>query len=178
MRSLQIGRAQCAHVAIKTGERALRKMLQSRRGGFSVLRFTKRGRGTAAHVGGITFGLSQSAVDFHQVIQLCCVCLRSSRYTWRSVAAVVYYPNCIIALCLRGYNVSRCICHGAPRLVSPHLISPRARSVKWLNCFVHAITKLLTIYNQPGRILSRTLLTDQFYGRVRAVLFRAVCRCA
>lgn len=57
----------------------------------------------------------RSAVDFHQVIQLCCVCLRSSRYTWRSAAAVVYYPNCIIALCLRGYNVSRCICHGAPR---------------------------------------------------------------
>lgn len=107
-----------------------------------------------------------AAVDFHQVIQLCCAvraCLRSSRYTCSRVALAplracslpaVYYPNFIIALCLRGYNVSRCICHGATRLASPHLPSPRAQSVKWLNCFVHAITKLLTIYNQPAGTLS------------------------
>lgn len=51
---------------------ALREILQSRHDRFSVLRLTGRGThtGGGCHVDGITFC---NAVDFHQVIQLCCV---------------------------------------------------------------------------------------------------------
>lgn len=117
-----------------------------------------------------------AAVDFHQVIQLCCavrVCLRSSRRTWctraaaaaaqrsaAAAAAVVYYPNCIIALCLRGYNVGRCICHGAPRLVYGRSNGLIALSTQLRNCLQFTIS----------RPASRTLLVDQFYTYKRVYI--------
>lgn len=75
----------------------------------------------------------------------------------RDAAAVVYYPNCIIALCLRGYNVSRCICHGAPRLVHGRSNGLIALSTQLRNCLQ------FTISRPDSR--ARTLLDDQFYKR-------------
>lgn len=110
-----------------------------------------------------------AAVDFHQVIQLCCAvraCLRSSpRYTWCTRAAVVYYPNCIIALCLRGYNVSQCICHGAPRLIHGRSNGLIALSTQLRNCLQFTISRPdLARAHASRRSILRTF-------RAQAVLF-------
>lgn len=178
MRSpLQIGRAQCVHVTIKT-QRGVHSWLAENLAVTSrwIFSFTFcKGSNASKRARSRRWNniWPFAAVDFHQVIQLCCTvraCLRSIPlhlvHAWHGAAAVVYYPNCIIALCLRGYNVSRCICHGAPR----------TRSVKWLNCFVHAITKLLTIYNQsagprfsPINFMNAAARASSFFGLFASV---------
>jgi len=135
--------------------------LQSRRGEFLVLRFAK-GSNASKRVRARSRRWNNiwpfAAVDFHQVIQLCCTvraCLRSIPLhlvrAWRSPAAVVYYPNCIIALCLRGYNVSRCICHGAPRLAHGRSNGLIALSTQLRNCLQFTISR-------PDRASRRSIL--------------------
>lgn len=105
-----------------------------------------------------------AAVDFHQVIQLCCavrVCLRSSRYTW--CTRVAQRPSCIIQIAL---SLSVCavitsadvFVTGTPRLVHGRSNGLIALSTQLRNCLQFTISR-------PD---SRTLLADQFYERSRA----------
>lgn len=104
------------------------------------------GAARCAHVGGITFGLLQPSI----FIKWSNFVARFARVyahpvtpgaRARGTAAVVYYPNCIIALCLRGYNVSRCICHGAPRLVHARSNGLIALSTQLRNCLQFTISR-------------------------------------
>ena len=163
MRSpLQIGRAQCAHVAIKIRAHTRGYTKNVAVTSWWIFSFTFcGGRGACTRARRWNNIWPFAAVDFHQVIQLCCAvraCLRSSpRYTWCTRVAVVYYPNCIIALCLRGYNVSQCICHGAPRLIHGRSNGLIALSTQLRNCLQFTISR-----PDPAR----TLLADQFYTNI------------
>lgn len=158
----------------KNSASALREMLQSRRDGFSVLRFTGRGThtGGGCHVDGITFGLLQCRrFSSSDPTLLRCV------YAHPVTPGAARRPSCIIQIAL---SLSVCaVITSADVFVTEHLASPRhrARSVKWLNCFVHAITKLLTIYNQPDSLAHASRRSILRYAYTRRPFSSCLPRC-
>lgn len=121
----------------KNSAGALREMLQSRRGGFSVLRFTEGERNTHGrrmHVGGITFGLSQCRrFSSSDPTLLRCV------YAHPVTPGAARRPSCIIQIAL---SLSVCaVITSADVFVTEHLASPRPVH-GWSNGLIALSTQL------------------------------------
>lgn len=94
----------------------------------------------------------------------------------RGTTAVVYYPNCIIALCLRGYNVSRCICHGAPRLIHGRSNGLIALSTQLRNCLQFTISRPGQAHASRRSILRTFTRRPSFFESCLPLCINQRCR--